>query len=1690
MIIAAQLVSQVVENNQSVTKPNVNIAYGPYQEVSEGLSNVIQIFGNQSNIPLGLTIAVGNENDLREYWWTGSAFVQKCSGTNVKIPSPEGGGDSAAFQQEIDDIIDDINKLKTDSVVHNELQNEVDNFNARCDSLQDDINTLSAGLADLTDLPTIELVETYWVMVFTDSEEQPATPTSTYNFETQTLSDLGIWSRNIPEERQYTIWFSYRTFRSKDDEGVWSTPVPLLARDTIIENIQTTAAYPVSLYITSDTKPFAPTDSTYDTETKGLKLGTADAEKGWRLTPEGDTGIIWVSYNNFLVSDNGLIEATGWEEPVLYLNIKGVLEDAETTATNVFNQIKEDALTDIGEQVTSATNAAADAKTAASDAEDRINEIIRGLNNGEIDAVGLQTQINELGDQLRTNGWSVYYEYSVTAYGNSENAVDRINSTELCYENGEYLVQSGGLAVTAIAAKRTDGTYFIREFRDSENNIIESIATSRNGDEAFINLTTDSNGIGEFYNNVEQDVWYYALDKKENSSPQLVYSEEVFDALTGKWHALSYLSTEEQFKKAALSVTYEGIIGEVMDFNKDSGDITASMFQQLAGKIKTQVLGLENASQTVNATTITQDSNSIVLTALKNAYRSSKSSILDILNDAIEAKVTSLENDDAEGTSMSLSTKQIMFQAFGGKLRYNIEQYTTEDGRTLSGPEIAYTTVGTQYSSNGYFVLGSLNLDGLYPLYASDSEGNIKKSGDDPYILTYTSTWNEELESSITSHPSAQIFAKATPEVISDDSLQQSIMSIVKDRISLQVGNQGLMIQIDENGNGETIINTDQVNITGQLIAAAIGTESAIINDRTYLNSDGSVWMAMGQPGASAFNTDGSGYLAGGLINWGSSGVYTLYSDVDKSNYITTINGTYTYLQVKYNNTTQYVPCKIKSTTGSTTQLCLANDENIVIGYDSSTQELKALTPPNNPYSFYSTYYSGANLNIKGIINAYGGNIGGWTIGDTKLFSTNTNSNIAIMPQAIYSFNSSITDNSTMEAESGMGWCLYADGRGFLAKNQINWTADGTTGQLTDRIQWSTNTVTLQASKGQIEISPDSIHMGWGGNSASLYITKGVTTTSDASWGSTGSQDGLIYLGGNDKAQFVLNENKERITMSAGTSKLFVSNDGIMLSTINHWGKSQYNADDAGSVIYVSNDTTNKILINSTYYSNAIALYSKTTNTKSYQVFDGRGNIILASQKGPQIYISDTLSLNSGNDEASPYIVLDKDKGITITTSDGQDTASAAYINVIKESVNTTTKGFIELVAGAQPSDENVASFAVQTLTSKGITLHAGATRTSDSNEFTTYISDIYENISTDGIGLFAGDSVITLTPGRDADDVIDTEMDSRLKDNNDPNNRDLPRITLSSVDWSEAGRVEDLKAFISVTENGIYIGGPKVVIGSDVNVLATMTAEEIIATYSNLNSGITSKNVSKNTDIVIWSGATGSARATAPFRVDLAGNVYANNFVGMGVFSQERTLITGSNYTQYLTKYSSNKSGQNTSFALDPLKCGNSIEFDPTFAAAMGASAGFTPIIGIYLPMIYSYESTNYGFKPPYYIEEDFSRLCGKQLSIFNNTSFESIEGYVQLRIFYSPPITVKDGTIQTDGSLLFNSPGAGDPTYVDLEGVNSASFVCTDVLCTSGSSFTHNLVWRTASSVNNAFESIYVKYSNGIDWGSFSSE
>ena len=813
---------------------------------------------------------------------------------------------------------------------------------------------------------------------------------------------------------------------------------------------------------------------------------------------------------------------------------------------------------------------------------------------------------------------------------------------------------------------------------------------------------------------------------------------------------------------------------------------------------------------------ITKDS--IVNDVSSNSSNAIRNAITKLTDDRYSTDITRLKNGIANSTTFNMTPQEVLLSAIESS-DFKYELYDEKDGNKAIGDFTADKYVLIIEDGKQYFQCIDPDNTSCYQKYCVIHK--LATQGDPtakPYLEWAT---NKHQHNGYIIH-----------KLKDGANVSGSFINMLKDKITLSVTkdpqnpDSTAYISLgfkDDNGETQTqttseiTLSAAEVHVTGTMIANAIVSNGLNIANKTYLNSDGSVQMGMGTSGSSAFNKDGSGYLAGGLIHWGKP-ILLIYSNSTKTNCIDSI-------PVTINNGNVVYTSKSLTINGTSTQFLLARDDNdnnkFYLYYVNDGSNVYAVydnggwTTTSTKIYLYATLYEGSNLTVEGMIKANGGYIGGWAIDNQALVGSYNNQYITLMPSAIYSGNTAPDGTN----QSSIGWCLQNSGSGWLASNKIKWNTLGN-GNINDQFKWDGTMFTLQTSpyngpnsdyNGQfIQIRGQSV------NDTHNYeptLEMGTYSLDNVNYQLTISPN-KITLGATDNAQLWVQDDSSvnAISMKGGSSYATFNASGILLKNINN---------NAGALLAIgANDPRNNKLS---------GLTGSATNAIFMQAVNGTGNdkvqgyvlvnstgVTVSNPVGGQILVDRKgVSINSTDSTSTPYIVLNN-----ANTSNTNPSTIGIYSNSSGNRINVTSTD-IQMLAGIDTASPTEAK-SIEVIDSSGIRLFANASKSNG-----LWNSDVSQNINEKGIGLFAN---YTQTVNSTTNYKVSALIVSKGTGGLNPDNIDLAttkiesdsgvsssgRVALVSANTSSNGYISSLNAFLSVNSDGIYGGGNNFRFGSN----------------------------------------------------------------------------------------------------------------------------------------------------------------------------------------------------------------------------------------------------------------------------------
>lgn len=180
-------------------------------------------------------------------------------------------------------------------------------------------------------------------IIYIESDDVPTVPAKgvyNYDFETNELTGIGGWSLIYPEYPEKDVWSSSCTFYynaltdEKSDTG-WSQPFQYITREGILNSIPTYSTYTVVVYKQSAEEPAKPSDTEVFNQTTGT---LTSAPTGWQISPSfsDKKEKIWMSSKHFYVYADKT-ESSSWSTPLEYIDIDGILQEAEDRSETIVN---------------------------------------------------------------------------------------------------------------------------------------------------------------------------------------------------------------------------------------------------------------------------------------------------------------------------------------------------------------------------------------------------------------------------------------------------------------------------------------------------------------------------------------------------------------------------------------------------------------------------------------------------------------------------------------------------------------------------------------------------------------------------------------------------------------------------------------------------------------------------------------------------------------------------------------------------------------------------------------------------------------------------------------------------------------------------------------------------------------------------------------------------------------------------------------------------------------------------------------------------------------------------------------------------------------------------------------------------------------------------------------------------------
>lgn len=819
-----------------------------------------------------------------------------------------------------------------------------------------------------------------------------------YNFVTnKIIYPVGGWEslEEVLDKKQknnlddYTIWWSSNIFFSDGTNSGWTNPLTFVVNDDILHGLTKYSTYNVSVYCVynGSGEVQSPTGGSFDVGSKKLAqvpMGFSDKKERitWHMSPiqEDGTmfdGTIWVSYNDYTVVHNDGVstlnnpDGSGWTHPIKYRNVSAELDKVITAAEDFYH----DQLTSADSELQQQLNKG---KGYLNDAEQKLREaeaLYKEIEKGEIDGLSLSLKISQLQALISIYGWALCESIVPTSIN-----LESLPLPQLTDKFGSEIVTN---KVYKADNPANDAGFYVKLVKESEDkpesHPYSFIECSEYG------IVPDNAKPLCWYNTNERE-GYFALQGQYNTTEsniirfdgtvvgqQINYSNMFWSVVDGRiTNTLSQAGiTTGRWKESIIEQAYNRVLIDVSDTDTTNGTIRDAMQQITADAIHSEVSRIEQLEadvKSISSSNMEMTPEHLVLSVLQGE---SVSGIKIVPTNITLNGTTSIKTDTFEQIfGRSEFVKDYVYKFTN--IEYNFYYKIVDMG-------------------SGFYVLVECDIDGTttsssknVALYEIDSDYDLEDK--DKYSVCLQGDHNTTINDTILIYGKEQ-----SVDIVNKDTIQSSMIQMVKDRITLSVVNSenGDGVQISLDGSSASItLDAPTVEIPGDLVASQIYTNGlevhgkkdgketgnivAWIKGTTDSNgtvSDELVGQAMFGNHSAIFNPDGSGKLAGGLINWSAM-----------------------------------------------------NSED------------------GDPKDF--------ELNIQGVINATGGKVGGWSIDKNTLYSINEDNGVVLSPSALYAGNVSRLD---LDSEVGnyinkLGWMLNSDGSGFVANGFITWDAKGNMG--------------------------------------------------------------------------------------------------------------------------------------------------------------------------------------------------------------------------------------------------------------------------------------------------------------------------------------------------------------------------------------------------------------------------------------------------------------------------------------------------------------------------------------------------------------------------------------------------------------------------------------------------------------------
>lgn len=784
----------------------------------------------------------------------------------------------------------------------------------------------NSGTGTDTQPTTDTVVNGHYVIVYKQSASSPDRPVGgTYNFTKNVFLAPKGWTQLLDQlTGSQKVWFSTNYFYSDGTDAGWSTPVQYITAQSIITQVTKTTSYPVTIYCQYDgegavNKPNT-SSTVFDVNTNTLNLpiysrSTTNTTVTWQDTPSGLTGTIWVSHNNYLISDGVYADETGWTTPKKYYDIDTIIEDAKNSANIEYEKQLEDDQAQINEIIADAN----DKLTKAQEELNKAQELLNSIETEGGDTGAILTKQSEILGQIETYGWKAFYQVKCSNW-----RVGTVNGSKLVTQGTQPEPPTAAYLQTPYSITTGNGGEYYYELvrLDGSTDINTDITATyymRHVNKSLRNMGGSVHYVSGEYEIISDGV-------TSNQSTLLVcdgivtaqsvnYVQTLFDALEGRYNISAGQSDIESdtYKEGIAHIAYDKILLELSSVNTKYDTIKDALLSLTESGIDARVYEFQQDiddinNKIANSTTFSMTPEQILLRALSATGGDTvETAFLKIIKDNISLGVNGAQislnvGDETTGGTVTIDAGEVVvtgdmivdaIQTHG--ININNTTYLNNDGSVYiaqgTNGDSKFEIDGTGYLAGGLINWSKINgntqlsVKGIIDATAGTIGGwtignNSLYTNGTAYSFSFPQNGtNRTISLKEGETTTLSYYKPGTTEVY-----QQGVAQCVI------IGNKSYLQLIDSHAQSlYRIYGIMYVGLNSSSpyypfadsISGAVITGTQLSSGERMIVSPSSIYTLSDDTVAWQFNLDGSGHIANGAITWTSNGKVTINSDVD-----------------------------------------------------------------------------------------------------------------------------------------------------------------------------------------------------------------------------------------------------------------------------------------------------------------------------------------------------------------------------------------------------------------------------------------------------------------------------------------------------------------------------------------------------------------------------------------------------------------------------------------------------------------------------------------------------------------------------------------------------------------------------------------------------------------------------------------